>query len=358
MTAIDADYELELALDWTPNTNHLGVYVALAEGYYEDAGVDLTVRSPAEDDYETTPAKRVATGASDLAIAPSESAISYHTHPAYPSLTAVAAVCHRDESAIVALAASDVERPRDLDGRTYASYDARFEDDIVRQLVRNDGGDGDVEIITPPKLGIPNTLVDGDADATWVFLPWEGLQAERDGIDLRAFRLDEYDVPYGYTPVVLAHPAAIGRDASAWTPTAGTPDTTTSSDGDAERGDPAAPEAVAAFLEATRRGYELAAAEPARAADRLAAVAGDTAPGLDDPEFLRESARRLAGSFVDPDPAVDGWGEMRRERWATFVDWLAAESILETLEGDHIPADEIDVDALFTNDLLRSTPVE
>jgi hypothetical protein len=44
---------------------------------------------------------------------------------------------------------------------------------------------------------------------------------------------------------------------------------------------------------------------------------------------------------------------MRRERWAAFVDWLAAESILETLDGEHIPADEIDVDALYTNDLLE-----
>jgi hypothetical protein len=106
-----------------------------------------------------------------------------YTHPDYDSLVAIAAVCQQDTSAIVALGDSDIDRPADLDGNTYASYDARFEDHIVEQLVRNDGGEGDIEITTPPKLGIWNTLVEGAADATWVFMPWEGVLAERDGIE-------------------------------------------------------------------------------------------------------------------------------------------------------------------------------
>src|SRR6056297_1887417 len=143
--------QIDLALDWTPNTNHTGFYVAKSEGYYADRGVDVAIRSAADDDYETTPAKQVATGEATLAIAPSESVISYQTHPDYPSLTAVAAVCQEDKSAIVTLGDSDIDRPANLDGATYASYDARFEDHIVRQLIRNDGGDGDIDISTPPK---------------------------------------------------------------------------------------------------------------------------------------------------------------------------------------------------------------
>ena len=307
---------MKVALDWTPNTNHTGIYVARAKGYYDEADVDLTVHSPADDDYETTPAKRVAQGEATVGIAPSESAISYHTHPDYPSLTAVAAVCQRDTSAIVTLASSGIDRPKKLDKKTYASYDARFEDHIVRQLIRNDGGAGDLEIITPPKLGIPNTLLEGVADATWVFMPWEGVQAERDGIELNAFALDDYGVPYGYTPVMLARPAVADTDE------------------------------LAGFLDATRRGYEFAADNPEEAASLL----GETAdgPGLDDREFLVESQRRLSGAYC-----VDGeWGRMRGERWARFVEWLADESLLRTLDGDHMAAEEIDVDALYTNTFL------
>ena len=313
--------DIELALDWTPNTNHTGIYVAEAEGYYDDVDLDVRIRSPAEDDYEQTPAKRAATGESTVAIAPSESAISYHTHPDYDSLTAIAAVCQQDTSAIVALGDSEIDRPADLDGKTYASYDARFEDHIVEQLVRSDGGEGDIEITTPPKLGIWNTLLDGDADATWVFMPWEGVMAERDGIDLTPFYLDDYGVPYGYTPLMLASPETIANRA----------------------------DDLARFLDATGRGYEFAAANPAEAARLL----GETATGpktLDETEFLIESQHRLAENYLT---ANDEWGLMTKDRWVQFVEWLADEEILTTIEGDHIPADRIEVADLYTNELLE-----
>mgnify|MGYP005859556123 CR=1 FL=1 len=310
---------IELVLDWTPNTNHTGFYVAAAKGYYEEHGLGVTIRSPAADNYEKTPAKRVATGDATLAIGPSESAISYSTHPEYPSLTAIAAVCQTDKSAIVTLADSDVDRPADLDGRRYASYDARFEDNIVAQMIQNDGGEGSFESITPPKLGIWDTLLEGEADATWVFTPWEGLLAERDGIGLNSFGLDEYNVPYGYTPVLLARQETIDDD-----------------DG-----------RLADFLEATARGYRLAAAEPETAADILRTEASGM--DVDNAEFLRESQRRVAQAYLTDDGE---WGVMDAKRWGAFVDWLAAEGILTTLDGEPILAEELPPEKLFTNELL------
>jgi len=313
--------DIDLVLDWTPNTNHTGFYVAAAEGYYADRGLSVRIRSPAADDYEQTPAKRVATGGATLAIGPSESVISYSTHPEYPSLTAVAAVCQTDLSAIVSLADGDVDRPAELDGGRYASYDARFEDHIVARMIENDGGEGSFESITPPKLGIWNTLLEGDADATWVFTPWEGLLAERDGIELNAFGLDEYDVPYGYTPVLLARPETIEAD----------------------------DDRLADFLDATAEGYRFAAENPEAAADLLRAEA--TGMDADDPEFLRESQRRVSEAYLTDDGA---WGPMATERWGAFVDWLAEEGILTTLDGEPIPADDLPPESLFTNEFLPS----
>ena len=310
---------IKLALDWTPNTNHTGFYVAQSKGYYADRGIDVAIHSPADDDYDTTPAKRVATGESTVAIAPSESAISYHTHPDYDSLTAIAAVCQEDKSAIVTLEDSGVDRPAKLDGKRYASYDARFEDHILRQLVKNDGGEGDIEITTPPKLGIWNTLLDGEADATWVFMPWEGVMAAREGIGLNAFYLDAYDVPYGYTPLLLARPETIEGDA----------------------------DLLVDFLAATAEGYRFAVDNP----DEAAAMLRDEATGMDndDPEFLRESQREIADAYLTDDGE---WGVMDRSRWQDFVDWLADTEILATVDGDRIPASDLDTTALYTNDLL------
>ena len=152
-------------------------------------------------------------------------------------------------------------------------------------------------------------------------MPWEGLLAERDGVSLTPFYLDEYDVPYGYTPTMLARPETLEDDAAD----------------------------LAAFLEATARGYEDAAADPEAAAAALQESA--EGPNLDDREFLEESARRLADTFLTDDGR---WGVMEHERWAAFVDWLAGEEILTSLEGDHIPAAELDVGALYTNDPLTA----
>ncbi len=309
---------IDLALDWTPNTNHTGFYVAQARGYYNDQGVDVAIHSPGDTEYETTPAKQVATGEATVAIAPSESAISYHTHPDYDSLTAIAAVCQTDMSAIVTLEDSGLDRPADLDGQTYASYDARFEDYIVRQLVKNDGGDGDIEITTPPKLGIWNTLVEGKADATWVFMPWEGVLAAQDDIGLNAFYLDEYEVPYGYTPLLVARPETIADDDS-----------------------------LSDFLEATARGYRFAANNPAEAAEILRTEA--TGMDNEDPEFLEKSQRQLTDAYLTEDGE---WGTMDHSRWEAFVDWLADNQILTTIDGKAISATELDTSELYTNSLL------
>jgi len=68
----------------------------------------------------------------------------------------------------------------------------------------------------------------GLADSTWIFLGWEGVSAELQGLSLRTFSLQDAGVPYGYSPVLLAHPVLLANEE------------------DKQR--------LAAFLEATERG--------------------------------------------------------------------------------------------------------
>lgn len=68
-----------LALDWTPNVNHAGFFVAHSRGLYAARGLDVQFVSPAEDNYTVTPAEKVSDGSAQLAICPSESIISYAT---------------------------------------------------------------------------------------------------------------------------------------------------------------------------------------------------------------------------------------------------------------------------------------
>jgi ABC-type nitrate/sulfonate/bicarbonate transport system substrate-binding protein len=315
--ALPMPLPIRLVLDWTPNSIHTGFYVALANGAYAQAGLDVQISTPEDDEYRTTPAGRLAAGTVDLAIMPSESVISYHANDPDSDFVAVAAVLARDASAIVTLNTSGIDQPCQLDGRVYASYSARFEDAIVQQMIRNDGGTGQFTSLKPARLGIWNTLLTNEADATWVFLPWEGVEADGKGIKLNTFQLGDYGIPYGYSPLLVGRRAWLNDH----------------------------PAAVSRFLAATAAGYQFATAQPDKAAQLLAATTNH--PTLTNPTFVEASQRAVAGYCL-----TDGqWGAMHRSVWAEFIAWLNQHGLITNRAGQPVPP--IDIDRLFTNQFLN-----
>ena len=299
---------LHLALDWTPNANHTGFFVARERGFYRDAGLDVVISDPSADNYARTPAKKLALGEVDFAIAPSESVISLNYKDVPVAARAIYAILREDLSSIATLREGAIARPRDLDGRTYASYGARYEDHIVRQLIRNDGGQGNPELIYPEKLGIWNTLLSGAAAATWIFANWEGVEAATQGVELRQFRLQDYGIPYGYSPVVLATQERIDKHRKAY----------------------------AAFIAATRAGFVYAAEHPAEATEILAAVM----PAADRERIDLRRSQEMTGAHYGTAATA---GRMDPEHVARFLDWLIAHGI----ESERIKATP-----LFSNALL------
>ncbi len=194
---------INLALDWTPNVNHIGFLIAKELGYYQEVGIDLNILNPIEDNYLITPGKKLELGLADFAIAPSETVISLNNKSNPVSAVAVFAILQNDLSKIVALKSSGISSPKHLDGRSYASYKARYEDHIVKEMIKNDGGDGDLNIMYPEKLGIWNTLLTGQADSTWIFDNWEGVEAQDKNVDLYKFSLQDLNIPYGYSPIII-----------------------------------------------------------------------------------------------------------------------------------------------------------
>lgn len=329
-----APTKIRVALDWTPNSNHIGFAVAAAEGYFADAGLDVEIISPHADAYKATPASRLSDGTAEFACVPSETVVSYATWPAAedddddaarrrrPRIVAVAALLQTSASAVVTLKSSGLDRPGKLDGRTYLSYGARYEGRIVRELIRRDGGEGSFAEATPPMLEIWDRFLKGEGDATWIFLPHEGVLARRAGVELNAFDPAE-SVPYGYSPVLVAR--ADWLDAS--------------------------PGAARAFLAAAARGYERAAARPDEAAAALvehvsAAVSAGRMPPLEpplDPEFVAESAREVSPHLLD---AGGRWGRMDPGRWRDFLGFLDSSGLLTRKVQSRDPAGRADAATL------------
>lgn len=300
---------VRLALDWTANTNHTGFYVAKELDFYADVDLELTLITPDQDNYETTPAKKLELGLADFALAPFESVISLHTKKNNVPVQAIAALLQEDISAIVALSSSAITRPKELDGRTYASYKARYEDSIVKQMIINDGGTGDVQVLYPDKLGIWNTLLTNAADSTWIFDNWEGVEANTAGVELTRFRLADYQIPYAYSPVIMATRHTIEQNRAV----------------------------CDAFVNATKKGFLYAKENPQAAVDILTNYVPERDAQLID---LPKSQAYTAGYYGDQ----TSWGKMDADRIQRFVDWLHAQG-LET--------ESLDINQLYTNVLIH-----
>lgn len=299
---------LKVALDWTPNTNHTGFFVAKELGFYAEQGLQVDLLTPAEDDYATTPAKKLESGSADFAIAPFESVISLNNKASKVNAVAIAVLLQQDISSIASLATGNITRPKDLDNKVYASYQARYEDAIVKQMIINDGGTGNMEIIYPKKLGIWDTLLANKADATWIFNNWEGVEAETNNIELNKFALADYGIPYCYSPVLFSTKENISKNTDSYK----------------------------AFLKATKKGFQSAINNQSQAVEILTKYLSDK-----DAEAI-DVAKSQA--FVTPfygDETI--WGTMDSGRIKLFLDWL----VKSKLENEIILQQE-----LFTNDLL------
>jgi len=297
-----------LALDWTPNTNHIGFFVAHERGFYSELGLDVTILDPTADNYATTPAKKVELGEADFALCPLESIISYRTKSPPFALIAVAALLQDDLSAIAYRPQAGILRPSDLDGKTYASYHARYEDGIVRKMVQNDGGQGTVDFHYPAKLGIWETILNGKFDATWVFLNWEALR-EGEADKPSYFKMADYGVPYSYSPVIAANEARLQQRT-----------------GDYRK-----------FLEASRRGFLFAQKYPLEATGILSELVAESDRSID----LLQSLEITSPYFG----TADNWGRMAIANVDLFLDWLAQNG----LEEERLAVDEIVSRALFNH---------
>ena len=299
--------KVRIALDWTPNVNHIGFFVAQEKGLYKKCGIEVEISSPAEDNYATTPTKKVELGEVDFALCPMESIVSYRKKQNPFLLKAVAAIFQKDLSAIATLKKSGISSPKELDGKVYASYKARYEDEIVKQMIKNDGGNGTIRISYPDKLGIWETLLKGNADATWIFLNWEGIEAENKGISLNLFSMNDYHIPYSYSPVIATSEESINHRF----------------------------DTCKSFIKGTKEGFIDSMKDPRSAIDILKSIVSERDREINLREALTLSHKYMGG--------VEDWGFMEENNISKYVQWLKEKRLEESFSEKE----------LFTNELIN-----
>ncbi|MEM7730495.1 MAG: ABC transporter substrate-binding protein [Pseudomonadota bacterium] len=311
-----AQEKLSVALDWTPNTNHVGLYVAQAKGWFAEAGLEVDIL-PYTD---TSSGTLVAAGVAEFGIL---SAIGFYTQRAAGAdMTVVMAIVQHETGRLVFNGErEDIRRPADLDGMTYAGFGSAWENALISTIIRSDGGTGAFDTVT---LGTSayEALANGSVDFTLEVSTWEGVNSILLNRPQRAFRYADYGVPDQHTTFLGGNGTWIAEN----------------------------PEISGAFIQAVQRGYVYAADNPQDAAEILI---DQTQGVLTNPALVRASMKALVeGGFLkdlsEPVGLIDDM------MFADMSRFLFEAGIL--LREDGRPHEEMpDVSGWYTNHFLAQT---
>ncbi|MBQ4595336.1 MAG: ABC transporter substrate-binding protein [Firmicutes bacterium] len=280
--------KITFCLDWTPNTNHTGIYAAQAQGWYEEAGLEVEIVQPPENGA----AHMCASGEAQFAIEAQDTMAASLALDEPLGITAVAGLIQHNTSGIMSRAGDGIDTPKGLTGRTYSTWDSPIELAMLENVVDADGGDFDkVKLIPNDITDEPAALSAEQTDAVWVFEGWSKVNAQVSGVDVDYFAFSDIDPTFDYyTPVIIANNDFLTED----------------------------PESAKAFLAATARGYEFAVENPEEAADML--IAGDNTGSLAEAEELVKASQKfLSPLYIDD---ADRWGVIDAARWNGFYKWL------------------------------------
>ncbi|MFC1946735.1 ABC transporter substrate-binding protein [Chloroflexota bacterium] len=282
---------VKVMLDWVPNTNHTGIFVAEANGFFEEENLDVQIIQPGEVYAEAA----VISGVADFGISFQEQ-VTLARADDIP-IVSIAAVIQHNTSGFATAKELNVTGPKDFEGLRYGSFGNPFEIPTLKVLMECDDGDFEMLEIVNTGYADPLALIaEKKIDLAWIFYAWQGFQAEQQDIDINVVMMKDWFkcIPDYYTPVVITSEDTISSK----------------------------PEVVRAFTRAISKGYEFAISNPDDAADLLLAAV----PELD-AELVKASQNWISPYYQADSPR---WGEQKESVWQGYADWMVENGILST----------------------------
>lgn len=286
--------KVTFALDWTPNTNHTGVYVAAERGYYKEAGLEVEIVQAPENGADAL----VAAGDAEFGVSFQDTMAAYVSGDDKLPVTAIAAIIQHNTSGIISMKDKGITSPAKMAGHTYATWEMPIEQGVIERCVETDGGDfSQVEMIPSTVTDEVTALSTDQVDSIWIYWAWAGEKCKLAGLDTNYFAFADIDSVFDYyTPVIIANDDVIKQDA----------------------------DMVQAFVDATRRGYEDCIADPEGAAEILLKAA----PELEK-ELVVASQTYLAGQYQAD---AEAWGVIDQDRWDAFFEWVGDQGFADAIE--------------------------
>jgi ABC-type nitrate/sulfonate/bicarbonate transport system substrate-binding protein len=300
--------DVSLQLDWTPNTNHTGFYVAQQKGYYEEAGINLKILPYSEAAADTI----VGAGKANCGITSQDNlpvAVAAGTNE-----VSVMPILQHQVNALIVKKDSEFKSPKDLSGATYGGFGLPFEVPVVDEMIKHDGGKGEVKNVIL-NTGAYEAVYNGSVDTSLAFKTWELIEAADRGIELREFPVQDHGVPDTYNVVLACNGDWLKEN----------------------------PELAKAFVQATAKGFEFAVEDPKAAAKILI----EANPGAFPTEQLvYQSADMLAKSYYADE--AGNFGCQTKARWTEYPTWLYEQGILVDPSGNPLTSPP-DYSTLYTD---------
>jgi ABC-type nitrate/sulfonate/bicarbonate transport system substrate-binding protein len=296
--------EVVVLLDWVPNTNHTGLYVAVDKGYYEDEGLDVKIKQPSEGGS----ADLVAAGKGEFGFSHQEQMTYARTADVPLPVKAIAAIIQHNTSGFASPKAKNITGPKDFEGKRYGGWGSEMEEAVLKGFMDKVGAD--FSKVRMVNIGTADffAATQKDVDFTWIYYGWDGAAAEVKNEPINFIKLQDL-VPEldFYTPVIVASEELLNDN----------------------------PDLVKRFLRATEKGYRYAIDNPEEAVESLI----KNVPEIDR-AIAVESQKFLANEYMK---GTDTWGKMEKERWEQYANWMFENDLIER---------NLNAEEAFTNEFL------
>jgi putative hydroxymethylpyrimidine transport system substrate-binding protein len=281
---------VELMLDYFPNADHAGIYAAQAAGHFEQAGLDVEIRTPPD---PSAPIKQVAAGNVDLAI--SYEPEVFRARDIGLNVVSIAAIVQEPLTSIISLPKAKVRSPRDLKGKTVGTAGIDYQTAYLETILAEAGLNTDSVKERNVGFNLTPALLTGKVDATLgAFWNYEGTDLRLRGKRPQIIRMEDAGVPTYNELVLVANGDALERDNGK----------------------------LRAFIGALSRGTRDLRENPDEAIEGLL----EANPDLD-PELQRAVVRVTLPLFFPPEGRPYGWQDP--EQWDAFSAWMTDSDLLQ-----------------------------
>ena len=190
-SAVAAGTPVTFQLNWMAGGPNAGFAAAVAEGYYNDVGLDVTL---VQGNGSGNTAQLVANGRAQLAYADAVAVMQLIAKGA--PMKVISTVYQSNPNAVMALKKTGIKSVKDLAGKKVGVPSGSSQTTMLPLLLKaNNLKESDINMIDMPVASMVPALLQGQVDAVLGSIDAYQIQAESQGAQLDVYRFADYGVP-------------------------------------------------------------------------------------------------------------------------------------------------------------------